>query len=91
MMIKITADFMENEKGEILLAIPETENEPNSPTLSFNKDASIAILNRNQNQKLEIKNIHPDIRGKLLEIKEILVTEVNEGGIKNGYYAIVTK
>lgn len=91
MTIKITADFMENEKGELLLAIPEIDGEPNSPTLTFNHDLSAAALNRSHNQKVEIENIHPDVRSKLLKASKVLVTEVTNNGIKNGYYATITK
>ena len=91
MATKIIADFMENEKGEILLAIPETEGEPISPTLSFSEDASKAALKRNKSQELEIENIHPDIRSKLLQVDKVLVTEVGKNKVNNGYYVTITK
>ncbi|MGD9638669.1 MAG: hypothetical protein AB7U85_06380 [Alphaproteobacteria bacterium] len=91
MALKVTADFMENEKGEILLAIPASEGEPLEPTLSFNEDASVAELKRSKGQMIEIPNIHPDIRSKLLKTTKILVTEVGNNKINNGYYVTVTK
>ena len=85
MTIKITADFMENEAGDLMLVIPTADGEPVNPKLTLNKEASSATLNRAAGQDFSIDNIHPDIREKLKSTKKILVTEVADGGIVGGY------
>lgn len=87
-MLSIIADILENEDGDLLLALNLPEGNPGvSPHLAVKNDS--AILYRAEQQTLQIKNVHPDIREKLATADEIMITEVSDGGIVNAYYVPV--
>lgn len=88
MEIRVTADILENENGDLLLAFHVIEGRPASP--SFTIKNGEAVLYRNDEQNIVIGNIHPLIRQKLSNARRILVTEVGSQGIVNGYFANVT-
>ncbi|MGD9638671.1 MAG: hypothetical protein AB7U85_06390 [Alphaproteobacteria bacterium] len=85
--IRVTADILENGRGDLLLAFHAVEGKPEAPSFTINEGTG--VLSRNATQNVVIGNIHPDVRQKLSNANKILVTEVGSQGIVNGYFANV--
>ena len=85
--IRITADILENETGDLLLAFHALENVPEAPCFTIKNDDG--VLYRNSKQTVVIGKIHTAIKQKLLEAKNILVTEVGTKGVVNAYFATI--
>ena len=86
--IRVTADILENERGDLLLAFHAVDGIPETPSFGI-KDGT-GVLYRNDKQNIVIGNIHQDVRQKLASASRILVTEVGSQGIVNGYFANIT-
>ena len=86
--IRVTADILENERGDLLLAFHAIDGSPETPSFGI-KDGT-GVLYRNNKQNIVIGNIHQDVRQKLSSASRILVTEVGSQGIVNGYFANIT-
>lgn len=86
--IRVTADILENDRGDLLLAFHVIEGKPESPAFSIKNGTG--VLYRNSQQNIVIGNIHPDVRQKLSDANRLLVTEVGSQGIVNGYFANIT-
>jgi len=70
-------DFITAEDGDIMLLIQKVEGEPESPAFEIDKNERSLWLHRSQNNSIELQEIDEEMLNKLLNMKKILVCEMN--------------
>ena len=69
-------DFLVNNEGEILLLLNQRDGEPKNSYISLNKKENSALLYRNEDDELLLKNIPEDVFIGLSEIDSLLICEL---------------
>ncbi len=76
----------EGDDGDLYIFISAKPNEPRMPQIIYDgKDHAIFL--RNDEQKVILDYIHPDVRDKLIQKKEVIIVETLLDNIKDSYFA----
>ena len=74
----------EGEEGELYIFLDAKKDRPHTPTIIYDgKDHAIFV--RNEDQKIILDYIHPDIREKLRKAYQVVVVETILEHIKDSY------
>lgn len=77
-------DLLQNAAGEIMLIINKQPGEPENPRFVYDgEDRMLFYMSRSHAQML--KNIAPEARKPLMEVKEILVVEIENDDVAREY------
>ncbi len=75
----------EGDDGELYIFISAKSDTPSSPQIIYDgKDHAIFV--RNNEQKIILDYIHPEVREKLRHASEVIVVETLLDNIKDSYY-----
>ena len=76
----------EGDDGDLYIFISAKPKEPYMPQVIYDgKDHAIFL--KNDEQKVILDYIHPDIRKKLTQVKEVVIVETLLDNIKDSYFA----
>ena len=76
----------EGDDGDLYIFISAKPKEPYMPQIIYDgKDHAIFL--RNDEQKVILDYIHPDVRKKLTQVKEVVIVETLLDNIKDSYFA----
>lgn len=81
--VKGKYSILQNEKGEIMVMIDAKESEPEDPRFIY--DGKMALLFRNFDSNVLLRNIAPEARKALQEVDEVLVVEVLNDDVEREY------
>ncbi len=76
----------EGDGGELYIFITAKSNKPSSPQIIYD-GRDHAVFLRNNDQKIILDYIHPDVREKLSRSKEVVIVETLLENIKESYFA----
>lgn len=83
-------DFLENDRGALMLVIEAKTGTPDRPRILFNgKDA--AVFYRRPEEAVHLVEIPADVAGPLAKVGEILVSEMTEDGDYAAVYEVPVK
>lgn len=88
-MERFTTHIVEGENGELVIAMDALVGEPASPSVVLSP--SSAVFYRSTEQSISILPLTDDIRKQLIEKQKVFVAELDQNGVKNSYYADVTR
>ena len=77
--------ILQNENGEIMVMIDAQESEPEDPRFIY--DGKMALLFRNFDSNVLLRNIAPEAHQALQEVDEVLVVEVLNDDVEREYVA----
>lgn len=74
----------EGEEGELYIFLKAKKDDPQSPKIIYD-GRDHAIFMRNEDQKIILDYIHPDIRDKLRKAEKVVIVETLLENIKDSY------
>ena len=77
--------ILQNDNGEIMVMIDAKESEPEDPRFIY--DGKMALLFRNFDSNVLLRNIAPEAHQALQEVDEVLVVEVLNDDVEREYVA----
>lgn len=72
-----TFDFLINEEDEVMLLLYQREGEPQNAHIELDADNKAAMLYRNDQDSLLLKDISDDVFDSLQDADKLLVCELN--------------
>lgn len=72
-----TFDFLINEEDEVMLLLYQREGEPQNAHIELDTDNKAAMLYRNDQDSLLLKDISDDVFDSLQDADKLLVCELN--------------
>lgn len=72
-----TFDFLINDEDEVMLLLYQREGEPQNARIEIDGDNKTAILFRNENDSIMLKEISPDVFDSLQDADKLLVCELS--------------
>ncbi len=72
-----TFDFLINDEDEVMLLLYQRDGEPNNARIEIDGDNKTAILFRNENDNIMLKEISPDVFDSLQDADKLLVCELS--------------
>ena len=85
-----TFDFLVNEEDEVMLLLYERETEPvATPHIEFDLETKSALLYRNDNDILDLKDIEPNIFDSIQDADKLLVCELSREEDSDGDNAVM--
>lgn len=85
-----TFDFLINEEDEVMLLLYERDNEPcATPHIEFNIEDKSALLYRNNDDILDLKDIDPSIFDSIQDADKLLICELSREEDSEGDNAVI--
>jgi len=75
----------EGDSGELYIFMNAKKDKPASPQIVYD-GGDHAVFIRNQEQKIILDYIHPDVRQKLKDAKEVVIVETLLENIRDSYF-----
>lgn len=75
----------EGDSGELYIFMGAKQDKPSTPQIIYD-GGDHAVFVRNCDQKIILDYIHPDIRQKLKEAKEVVIVETLLDNIRDSYF-----
>lgn len=72
-----TFDFLINDEDEVMLLLYQREGEPQNARIEIDGDNKTAVLFRNENDSIMLKEISPDVFDSLQDADKLLVCELS--------------
>lgn len=72
-----TFDFLINDEDEVMLLLYQREGEPQNARIEIDGDNKTAVLFRNENDNIMLKEISPDVFDSLQDADKLLVCELS--------------
>lgn len=72
-----TFDFLINDEDEVMLLLYEREGEPQNPRIELDAEENAALLVRNNNDKLLLKDISAEVFDSLQDADTLMVCELS--------------
>ncbi len=72
-----TFDFLINDEDEVMLLLYQRDGEPNNARIEIDGDNKTAVLFRNENDNIMLKEISPDVFDSLQDADKLLVCELS--------------
>lgn len=72
-----TFDFLINDEDEVMLLLYQRKGEPQNARIEIDGDNKTAVLFRNENDNIMLKEISPDVFDSLQDADKLLVCELS--------------
>lgn len=72
-----TFDFLINDEDEVMLLLYQREGEPKDPHIELDAEEKSALLYRNDDDNLLLKDISPEVFDSLQDADKLLVCELS--------------
>lgn len=72
-----TFDFLINDEDEVMLLLYEREGEPQNPHIELDTEDNAALLVRNNNDNLLLKDINAEVFDSLQDADTLMVCELS--------------
>lgn len=72
-----TYDFVINDEDEPMLLLYVREGEPNNPSIELNSEEKSAILHRNDDDHITIKDIPDDVVDSMQDADKLMICELS--------------